>query len=199
MTDDSTQKGANRPERVTGRDFAARRTIVKGVASAVPVIMTVGCGQAMAQASSSVEHCLIQDSSEIPECIGIDEHDKYARRAADACPVTEGDNALRLYGNKGLRAGDSLLDPTASSGSTSFGNKGLRAGKLGAGQSDATAETKNCLIYVDSNGCELASCGTGGGSPVLASCYNSFLATGHCPDSVSTFDEQTWGKKGRRW
>jgi len=50
--DDSKQKDGERQAPDVGREFAARRTIVKGMASAVPVVMTIGCGQAMAAASS---------------------------------------------------------------------------------------------------------------------------------------------------
>jgi hypothetical protein len=35
-----------------GSTFAARRTIIKGLTSAVPVVLTVGCGKALANASS---------------------------------------------------------------------------------------------------------------------------------------------------
>ena len=52
MADDSKQKDGESQAPDVGREFAARRTIVKGMASAVPVVMTIGCGQAMAAASS---------------------------------------------------------------------------------------------------------------------------------------------------
>ena len=50
-----------------GRAFASRRTIIKGLTSAVPIVMTVGCGKAMANASSF--QCITAPVQEPVECI----------------------------------------------------------------------------------------------------------------------------------
>ena len=81
MKDDSDQEGGRNLPSDSGVEFAARRTIVKGMASVVPVVMTIGCGQAMAQGSSlqcivepipPPEHCIKESDTEDPVYVRVD-------------------------------------------------------------------------------------------------------------------------------
>ena len=55
-----------------GAAFASRRTIMKGLAATVPVVMTIGCGQAMANASSL--QCIEALRQERPtNCIDVED------------------------------------------------------------------------------------------------------------------------------
>jgi hypothetical protein len=83
MKDDSDRQEGQNPALDSGREFAARRKIVKGMASAVPVVMTIGCGQAMANGSSL--QCIKEPLVRPDEC--IDGTDEWVRRsvAAENC------------------------------------------------------------------------------------------------------------------
>ncbi|MCP4127213.1 MAG: hypothetical protein GY753_09145 [Gammaproteobacteria bacterium] len=58
--------------------FDTRRTVVKGIASAVPVIMTVGSGEVLANASSL--QCIKQPTSQPDKCIGKNDRDTWLRK-----------------------------------------------------------------------------------------------------------------------
>ncbi len=116
MHDDSAQQDDQSPTPETGREFAARRTIIKGMASAVPVVMTIGCGQAMAQASSL--RCIVEPPQDPTICLTDDEltseDPKYVRiplSDASQCAKTESTPNARNI----LLYVDSYGNPTNSS------------------------------------------------------------------------------------
>ena len=74
--DESKQTDSRGPGSDSGQGFAARRRVVKGMASAVPVIMTIGSGQAMAQASTL---CIDKPIIQPAHCINDDQSDDYVR------------------------------------------------------------------------------------------------------------------------
>jgi hypothetical protein len=84
MKDKSKQPDSLTPAPDTGREFAARRTIIKGIASSVPVVMTIGSGHAMAQTSAS---CVVEPNPQPTTCLTeaewTAEDPKYARVEVD--------------------------------------------------------------------------------------------------------------------
>jgi hypothetical protein len=72
------QTGQVELPQTNGESFAARRTIVKGMASAVPVVMTMGCGKALAQSSLS---CVVTTPipQNLAECKNLSQPDEWAR------------------------------------------------------------------------------------------------------------------------
>ncbi len=75
MVEDNKQAGDQSSAQV--EEFDTRRTVVKGIASAVPVIMTVGSGEVLANASSL--KCIKQPTSQPKECIGEYDRDAWLR------------------------------------------------------------------------------------------------------------------------
>jgi hypothetical protein len=120
MKDKSKQPDSLTPAPDTGREFAARRKIVKGMASAVPVVMTLGCGQAMAQASTM--RCIVEPSPMPDHCINQSktENPEYAREDAtqteckDTDPNAVGSNSDPAANKRRLVYVDSNGDPTTS-------------------------------------------------------------------------------------
>jgi hypothetical protein len=184
MKDDSNRQDGQNPAPDSGREFAARRKIVKGMASAVPVVMTIGCGQAMANNSSL--QCIKEPAVRPDEC--IDGTDGWVRRfvAAEDCT--------------GQVAGSLTqeVDPLLSSSNT---DSGTMAGRKGSPSTETTqpdtiaADVKSRLVYVNADGQET---GNSADYPVTMSCYCSFPSmTGF--DIVSEPETFTndFGKKGK--
>ena len=68
MADSKNQRENSGSEAEMSREFAARRTVIRGLISSVPVILTVSSGEALANASNL--QCIQQPPSLSPEeCI----------------------------------------------------------------------------------------------------------------------------------
>jgi len=76
MKDDSRKAGDLESSPGQGRDFASRRTVIKALASTVPVVMTIGCGKALADASNLA--CIVKTPPPI-EDVCIDGTDQWVR------------------------------------------------------------------------------------------------------------------------
>ena len=98
MTDKKDQREYTGQEADQSRDFAARRTVLKGIVSAVPVVLTVSAGEALANASNL--QCVSNPPSLDPEqCIDANASDEYVRdlmEVPDGNGGTEQKNCL-LY------------------------------------------------------------------------------------------------------
>jgi hypothetical protein len=182
MMDESKQTDNQSLARDSGKEFAARRRVVKGMASAVPVVMTIGCGQAMAQASSF--QCIVEPIVQPDHCINENAYDDYVREPATQAECNDTNPGGRNLLSKGSRSGMGEQKP----GSSIF-SKGSRG--LSGTQPRQNVDNKKRLIYVDQDGNPTSS---SGGNPVTLSCYASFIDTSS-PNSA--FGKWT-SNKGRR-
>ena len=174
------------PPENTGKEFAARRTIVKGIASALPVVMTIGCGKAVAQSSGGLACLAHLPDDRLPgveECSATDD-DKWVRRA-NSCNVP-GNSLDGLDSSSGglLSKGTpvnasstaSQLD-TTSSYPRGLPSKGTPL-HSDYGLSRPQAQDGFELLYVDANGCPVQN--DNQGKPVTESCYMSFISMTNC-------------------
>jgi len=80
MAEDGKQVSDQNP--VSEEGFDTRRTVIKGLASAAPVIMTLGSGEVLAMASNL--QCITKPHDEVPpKCIGKYQRDGWLRRRMD--------------------------------------------------------------------------------------------------------------------
>jgi hypothetical protein len=78
MTEEIKQENDQTPGAGQGVEFANRRKVLKGVASSLPVILTVTNGAPAA--AQSIMHCIGQPENANPEtCIPENTSDKWAR------------------------------------------------------------------------------------------------------------------------
>jgi hypothetical protein len=156
MTDRSNQSENENKELLPSgqNEFATRRTVIQGLASVAPVIMTLSSGEALANSSNL--HCLKKPYIKPPKCIGKKQSDKW----------------LRKYTKIGKK---SCTTKTGGGSKSGWGKSGW--GKSGWGSSSKKScttkkTTKKCLVYVDESGCFTSK---KKGTPITRSCYNSFL------------------------
>lgn len=78
MADSNIQGENSSLEAEESREFAARRTVIKGLVTAVPVILTVSSGEALANASNL--QCIQQPPSLNPDaCLDLGVNDEWYR------------------------------------------------------------------------------------------------------------------------
>ncbi len=78
MVEDSKQAGDQNQVPVEVDEFAARRKVIKGMASVAPVIMTLGSGEVLANSSNL--QCLKEPPPMLEKCIDKDLEDDWYRK-----------------------------------------------------------------------------------------------------------------------
>jgi hypothetical protein len=72
MTDRSNQSEKQESSSSEQKEFATRRTVIQGLASVAPVIMTLSSGEALA--SSSNLQCVKEPPDDLKKCLKKDKH-----------------------------------------------------------------------------------------------------------------------------
>ena len=82
MADNNIQGENSSLDAEESREFAARRAVIKGLVSAIPVILTVSSGEALANASNL--QCIQNPPALEPtQCIDAAQDDAWVRRLTD--------------------------------------------------------------------------------------------------------------------
>ena len=146
MSDNERQDHRDDASPDRGVAFASRRRVIKGLASAVPAILTVSSGAALA-AGSAIQCINHQPPPPDDACI--------QGTIGTPASLPPGDDWLRAYERDSFGTGyvDVNSDRTD-------------ADDLDGGDNDL------CLVYVDQNGGRVSA--DAGGTPLSTSCYNSF-------------------------
>jgi hypothetical protein len=123
MTDRSKQSGEQESTAAKQDEFATRRTVIQGIASVAPVVMTLSSGEALANSSSL--QCIKEPPFQPPECIKKYQSDEWLRKYTE------------------VEAGESCSKTATWSWKTGWTTK----------ESCTTKKTtKQCLVYVDESG-----------------------------------------------
>ncbi len=75
---DKQSKTEKSPSSSEQKEFAARRTVIQGIASVAPVIMTLSSGEALANSSSL--QCIKEPPYQPPKCITKYQTDEWLRK-----------------------------------------------------------------------------------------------------------------------
>lgn len=177
MNNSSDHDDQQVPATDTGKEFAARRTVVKGLASAVPVVMTLGCGKALAQ-TSSVE-CLANPPTAQPQvCIDPREgsNDRFLRRNKTVLVDIDTQTGMEVTPDSPLSF--STSSPASRDVTPTATRSRSRTSNVAAAQDSRVEQIevrKQCLVYVNERGQFVRDAANG--NPTTESCYASFMAT----------------------
>lgn len=93
---DRSEQSEKQESTLSGQDeFATRRTVIQGLASVAPVIMTLSSGEALANSSSL--QCIKKPLDTPPKCIGKKESDKWLRKYTK---VSKDCSSKKIWGSK---------------------------------------------------------------------------------------------------